>query len=812
MDISVTLGTSKVVFNVIEHLEENPNCEIQIVGDAGRGKTWIGDQIEEHLSYKSFVSIHLFGDGTKIKEPFYPFGNFIEKSDRKYNKGITAFKESISAIPYVGKGIKVLVDDYNFRNTSLKRTLDQLEPFKWHLAFSLHLTGLIKKYKGIVIIADDAHLLDEETIKYFSLLHSGLRELDLLGNISYVFLTDQSSPILLGGNKKVTINLPVLTQDQAKAVMTYWSNKPLSDEDMDTILSCTGTHLQLIKIASHYIRETDPGDIDKKFKNLLIGFIDSRLKSAKIHYERLKQLIISINQAGKRTSSTELLCLLDNQNDVNELIERAVEMDLLTIKDGYIHFSHSVVEEYVLSLKSSRSYDFYDKLTSCIRKISPSSYERRAVIASLGRKINEADVFWALACIQKFQQGDIQAGLALREKISDSFEGNEIKLVLEQFAACYTYSFQGLIDEAIAEIEGVPNTLPKLILAERFYLKCLNLAKRISNAAKLETLSITDDWEDLKDEEPDIWYRFSQVKIIAASELGEFDLALKTEAAIMKYYSSRLNIDINARKVLDRLNLFAEVLYTPEIAHKKMLQTEARLTKAVINDHYDRLVDLYISRTNLSSNCFMIDEFEKSFRIASDSISLLTEFPEINFPYPEASHNNYYLSLFFSDNAQLPFVLEQYELLMEKVQRQENKILVTINYAGFQVFNNDPHGALATLKSGIYIPVIHEDDWYYCYYYWINYALVCYLCNDQSSASAAIDGLKYEAKSVSHFLERYYQMHYQLISEIVLSPDSMTITEVQLWINKRKPIFSSKIWERFKAGYLFTDLQIWTSS
>jgi len=122
--------------------------------------------------------------------------------------------------------------------------------------------------------------------------------------------------------------------------------------------------------------------------------------------------------------------------------------------------------------------------------------------------------------------------------------------------------------------------------------------------AKEEALDIVEDWQDLKEKEPEIWYRFSQIKIIASAELGKLDVALKTEAAIIRYYSARLTIDVNARRVLERLSLFSEVLYSPEIAHKKMLLGEDKLTKALLREQFDQIIDLYISRTNLSRQQF----------------------------------------------------------------------------------------------------------------------------------------------------------------------------------------------------------------
>jgi hypothetical protein len=812
VDLSHSLGTDKYLSEILAILENEKNAVIQVTAAPGRGKSWIADKLEELSSTKSFSCIHLFGDSELMQELYYPFKKFIEKKDRRYSKGITALKETIGEIPYLGKGVKALIDDFNFKNQKVKKKIDEVEPFNKHLPFSFHLAGLIKKGGNVVIVADDLNFFDEGTIRFLTALNSGLIEVFPSSNISIVHLASENVTASFGVNSKFTLNLPPLTVEQASQALEFWSEKRMNTIDTETIYSCTGGHLQLIKLVSYYLKEVTTTAISKNFKELLIWVVESRLKSARTQYEKLKNLIVSVSSAGAGSSSSELICLLDNDRETQELIRQGIQMDLLVIRDNYIHFSHSIVEDYVLSLKSKRTPDFYFRLSECIRKLSPGNYARRATIMASSGRIELADIYWALSAIQKFQQGSIDAGLILSERISESPEGMEIRSAIYQFAVCYANSVNGLIDETISEVEAIPNTLPKLILAERYYLKCLSLAKRISNTAKEEALSIIEDWEELKEEETEIWYRFSQVKIIAAAELGKLDLALRTEAAIIKYYSARLAIDIQARSILERLNLFSEVLYSPEIAHKKMLHLEAQLSKSLLSEHYDRLIDLYISRTNLASNSFMIDEFQKSLEFAAGAIKLLHEFGEIKFPYPEAPQNNYLISLLFSDMNQLQYITERYSYLSSITTKQENKILVTINLAGLQLLNDRPYDALNVLQNGDYIPRLTYDDWYYCYYYWINYALVCFLLGKREDALNAVNSLESAPDNISPFLIKYYKMHHQLMKEMIATRNFSTYSQVSGFIQEHKPFYSSRIWQRFKSGYLFTDMQIWTSS
>lgn len=250
-------------------------------------------------------------------------------------------------------------------------------------------------------------------------------------------------------------------------------------------------------------------------------------------------------------------------------------------------------------------------------------------------------------------------------------------------------SYKGLIDDTLLELERISNSLPKEILSEKYYLKCNNLAKKISKLPKEEVLRVISQWEDIKEDEPEIWYRFVQLKIISATELGLIDLALRTETDIVKYFSSRLTFDVHARSILERLNIFSEVIYTPEVAHIKMLQTEKWLTKELVNEEFHKVIDLYVSRTNLSSNCILLNELEKSINYAVNAISLLKDFKQVQFPSIEAPLSNLQLALVLQDMNNLPAALEKYEELYNSDEIDENKMLIDVNYAGLLLLNNN---------------------------------------------------------------------------------------------------------------------------
>ena len=814
MNIDTLLGNKAIAEQIDSILLAEPNSQINISGSEGRGKTWITYALDENLTSQNYCFIHLHGDLNRKQESFYPLKQFIEKKDKTFNKGVIAIKESIGQLPYVGKTLKALVEDYDFKKHKVRNSIQDISPFKDNIDFSIHLIGLEHKYEKIIIVCDNIDYFDQDTIRYLTSLTDGFLQFKGSSIISFVTTGNNQDEALLnfGYRQRHSIKLPPLSDEQIRDTLEIWSNKTVNDEQLKLIISCTGAHLQLLKIVANYLIESDLSPSSGGNQAFFENIIDLRLKAFKDRYERIKKIFSAISQSGKRSSTFELVCLLKDETDIQDCIQFAVDIDFLAVKDNYIYFTHPIIERYIASIYQKQKVSFYEKLSDCLRKLTPANYERRAFIEKLANRSDESDIYLGLTVISKMRSGSFNQSHLIISQISDSFIGNDIKTALHQFKICYELSIAGNIDETLLEVEQISNTLPKQLLAEKNYLKIDSLAKRVADHPKEEALKLIGEWEDIKAEEPEIWYRLVQSKIILAAELGLLDVAIHAETEIVKYFSTRLSFDVSARSILERLNIFSEVIYSPEVAHRKMLQTEKWLSAQLVNENYHKVLDLYLSRTNISSNSIIIDDLPKAIQYAESAIALTEEFPEIQFPCLEAPLNNLYLAVLWQDIENLTWVNEKFQDLYSDATVEENKMLIDINYAGILLLNNQLEKALEVLEHCNYIPDLSNDNSYYCYYYWVNYCVLMFLSGRNQEALFKVNQLKEISMKVSPILKDYYLEHFKLLKEIIRDSSCKTYPDIEVYVNKEMPIFKSKIWKRLKTIYLFTDMQIWNMS
>ena len=154
-------------------------------------------------------------------------------------------------------------------------------------------------------------------------------------------------------NEGRVIQLQKPDKSLIKKILIDWGyKKEISDEMLNSFYISTGGHLYLIKCILEYL---ETGDIlysshltDKK--SLLFRIIETRLKFFGDKYSEAKKLFCLLSLIGQQASNTEINCLMDNSYKLSEIINKSVSLNLLTIEDDYVYFSHEIIKNVLIYL------------------------------------------------------------------------------------------------------------------------------------------------------------------------------------------------------------------------------------------------------------------------------------------------------------------------------------------------------------------------------------------------------------------------------------------------------------------------------
>nr|WP_319570173.1 ATP-binding protein [uncultured Draconibacterium sp.] len=805
---------SVIVKNVISNITNNQFSSSCIVGPSGSGKSFLLNTIREEIEKKEVIVILLRGDSDRKEEKFYPLQTFIETKRKISKKGRKVVLESITGIPYVGKSLKVIFEDIDFKNLITDIHLADTQVFKEHKEFSVHLISHYNKGHKVVILCDDIDDFDAHTINYLDRIQEEFVVKGLNFHLSYLssYSTDRLNQevIRLGVKDQSNYRLSLPKKEEISPILKFFGLKiSLKKEELDTIYSCTGGHLHLLKIISAYLNG-DNGDEGNLFfgNNLVTKLIDYRLKCS-TNYEKSKRVLNTIAGIGKYATKYELYCLLNEDLDVSETLKSIVALDFVSIKDNYLTFSHDIIKDYTANYKTKDKISFYQKLAICLVKLTPGNYSRRAIIESYADNFEVSDTCWALYAIQRMREGAFDEIIEIKSKLSSNLS-KSIAIFLEQIRECYKLSFQGRIYEALEILSCITNVLPKELIAEKVHIECACLLKSLDAINAKDAYDKVCFWSEIKNTEPEIWHRLMLLKIHAAHELNLHDIAKKTEQEIVFFFSDRINYDLSAQKIINRLNIYSDLLYSPQIAHKKLLAVSNELEKCISKEQYEFLIDYYIAQCNLSGNSLIIANYEESFKAAFIAYNLINKYSQIKFPHIEACLNNLYLSSYFSEKISLTEITKKYKDILEFTKDNEDISLLKNNYAGLIFLNGQTQEAIDILKQNESLINISETDSYYFYYNQVNLALLEFLNGNNNTSLQILESLADIVNEVIPKLAKYYEKHYDLLKSYISSNNDNSYNSITLYFDHQAKAFLSSIWDRYKLVFLFSDLQIWT--
>ena len=512
---------------------------------------------------------------------------------------------------------------------------------------------------------------------------------------------------------------------------------------------------------------------------------------------------------GDHVAKLEVLCLSSNDIEVLDTLGIAESMDFISLEDNYISFKQETLRKIFEGRSREKNSIFYRKLAECIRKITPSNYVRRAFLKRKNGRLVEADTLWCLVIIEKLRSGHFDEALEIANNFSSELR-TELKETINIFADSYALGFDGKVTEALEAVSTISNYLPLELLAEKCCLECEYLSKKVSLASKELMLEKLSRWDDLKHSEPGLWYRIMQLKILAASELHLDNIVREVEFEIISFYSKRVAFDTKAIDVLNRLDLYSEQIYSPEIAHRKLMRVERVLSKSIEDDEFDKLIDLYIARVNLSSNCLLLGLYDKAIAYGASAIDLISKLTHVRFPCPELVINNTTLAFFFAGKLKNHQVLGFFWDIIN-YKNQEDYILIHSNYSGVLLFNNLTEQSLKHLLIVESNTADDRIDSYYFYYLNINLAILEYLNGLKDKALERMQKINSVVEIAYRKNASYYRRHYDILLSMMYKPENYALLELQEQFENIQGQYLDKTWDKFKKVYLFSDLQIWTS-
>lgn len=805
---------NNILKNILEIIKVSSVDVINIVGESGSGKTFLLNSILRKLQESDNEVIVLKGDSAKCEIDFHPLDDFLDKATKIQKLGKAVVSQLFEEIPIIGKSLKLISENTESIDIfTTQKKIPDLSKLQLHREFAIYVLSVLNKGLRPFVLCDDIQYFDTKTICFLNDLNVKLRNADL-PSITFISTINTSvstykQSLLEGVITNILVSLPL--KEDVCDIMKFWGlDREWDKEEIEMIFTCTGGHLYLLHSIMEYLRSYHLEDVNIANSNTLMNkIITTRLSSFGDKYNEAQKTLCYLSYIGDQVSKNELLCALDKPDKLNDILNISANQNLLIVKDDYIFFCHEIIRRAFFGLENRDLVSFYSKFSLCVKNISPSHYAKRAIIETKAANLDQADILFVMYACQKMRNGLFSEIPDIKNRLSSRLKYLFVEFITELEEA-YRLTFDGKNQTALAILDSTSSAYPYPLWIEKQYLICTLQFKNNIREERINALhTIKELVSEVQDVEVELWSRCLILELVLERELNLFEDARITRNRLQSVLSKRLHFDKNALKLLNSIDLYSDTIDTPPVAHAKLRRLVERLETYIENDNYDQIFDLYIAESNLSGNSLIVGEYETAYLAAEKALRLIKQFNLIRFSHPEVCLNNKYLALLYMNHEDKNGIVSGYKEILP-IQTDEDKILITTNYAGLLLSQEKCVEALETIITIEREEVSFDIDRYYAYYYQFNYALILYFNGYREDAIDLLEEVNEFVPQISRNLEKYYKKHYALVMELLREADYKSIHHLQSVFSNRAPIYLSAIWGKFKPVYLFSDLQIWT--
>lgn len=834
VDLSEILGQNTVINSVLGIFKGNANgMEIVLLeGDSGTGKSHIAENIIARWGEEGEKNevLLLQGDLLQVERPLYPFNTGLIRQIANFEKKKSVKKgasEMLKGIPFAGDFASFLLERIadSKTNTNLSK-LGFLQKEEYELLLALN---SFYRNSRLLLIADNLHWWDQEAVSFLNALLSKelsdsfpfLKSIKVLAIMTadQVCIAKTEIDELKSESNPIIYKTKKITNDEFKAVLNFFGIVNLGKKNEDLIFNLSGGHLEILKTLFQY---TSPQDLNLLNESLInqisLGeqsFLEKvfslRLKHLGAESEQIVSLLEYASVIGLNFNFEEISCLTkENEETLTGIIRKAREAHFIDGDEMKNSFSHEIIREFFWCRIQSKKSEYFKKFAGCLAQLRPGSYFQRAGLLLEAGLVKESLISYLLGYFKNIHDGISIPPLA-KTRIEEFCKLYGFEDYYSLMKSAYSNFMEGNYKKSRYLISQIEDIYPDILLAEKYYLLSLCLAKTLDRNDLIESKNCLLSWDSIKSKESELWVRIMLTLMSRYAHLGEYHEASSVERRIMMLLAERIPFDPFAEYGLNILRRKASILHIGEIACKRTLLSLSYFgeTDGWFNARFP--IQYYMTLANHSGNLIVSGQFESAYHYAQQAILFKDNFSEIAFPRIEIPFNNLMVAGFLSNQLSSDKVIEIYDALFLTLENVEHRVLLQNNYFVFKALNNSLAESLNLCESlNNHLVSTTRNDSYYQYFVGINRAVLYFLNGDKGGASKIINDLTLLIPQIPD--KDYLQRRHEIIQRLIR--DSNVADPIK-WNGYLLDMFPQEIgpgWEFFGRGFLLSDMQFWSDS
>jgi hypothetical protein len=359
-------------------------------------------------------------------------------------------------------------------------------------------------------------------------------------------------------------------------------------------------------------------------------------------------------------------------------------------------------------------------------------------------------------------------------------------------------------------LDAAPLDVPNQLAAERDYMLARLLLLVRTRASHERALALLSDHAPLREEEPELWARVEELKIVILSYLGMISEARQTESVLRAFYQERARFDPLAPIGENRLRRKAESIHAPRIANDRLRRALAFFDPAGDGTAPRDAVEYVLTLNNLGSNELVIGNLETAYRHLTRCFDFIQRAGKLVVRRSELIVSNLVIAHHLLHGQTLP-LLDDLKTLTDDVDvLSSDGCLVRSNIGALFIENDKIQEGVDILEvAANTIEKIAGFSSYSSYFLFSNLAVARWLAG--GDPQSALRRAQIATDTIESDIQPYAAKRLQIIEQALDTAPARSLAHVQEEFDKRGPQIGEG-WTLYGRPMGLSDLQFWTES
>ncbi|GAB6013516.1 AAA family ATPase [Viscerimonas tarda] len=816
------------------------STSVLVSGKSGVGKTYICDSFIK--SKTDFNLLHCtFSDSSisttdhrELKLAIFDYLSSKKKSKIDDNT-VKKLSKASKDIPHVGNVIDTVLDvilnwGMNHFNS------DTMNLFIEEECDIINQLSKLSKDKPLIIFFDNAHWMSTHTFNFLNNLIHTFHKISK-NNVYYLFATtsnQENNPDIIFQNNCKRIEIEDISKkDYIEIILKFISTKQFeNNEIINMLFVITKGHIELTKnllsIIEKYQEDNKLEFIEKYQESLKTKeeIIDIFLK---LFNMTLAQYFKENQYAAETIETLEIASIIGNvfnKYDLSELlktdyhtlseyISNACLRQFTIDEEKTARFIHPLIRDLFFKRLDSQQRIWHDKYAECLKILRPTETMLIGFHYQCALNHKNAIKYYLVGYIKCLMNG-IEIPTKIHTYILKTISDIHWSVFFSSIKKATELYKQHKLAESIKVFEELDTIdIPTEFLSH--YRNLLYSEILIQHEFRTE--------------------QFQKAAIILEAALNyftenaEIELSINTLLILMNLYADKLNNSQQAKlmehKFLalyqkynqnDNLEQYyyeykrkSSPLYSPEIALKR--------TNECLNFYSSNYytIEYYKCLCNYSGLLIFTGNYSEAINTLNSCTELMKNSISISFPEPHKFINNYILANYlytltdqsnFSTNT--INAITAFENYIEKTNNNYGTKILNINRASLYCLSGDIETAKHILYEIAQQLENNEDAFYHIYVY-SNLASISYIEKNYYQSKKHLDIVEKHTSRLMPNMKPFFEERTRLFQILIKEKVNLDTQDLLIYFLKQYPNKLGKSWNFVGLGFLFSDMQFYTT-